>query len=194
MTAMKQLERIAAMEAALNRARAAVDALDSALDAFRGAQQDLAALSVYYEGGDWRRDYEDDEAGRIPVNLPRGVLSQDAVYDLLADAQELENRLNPAGGALTVMIRYTGENGSARRFMEEMEASGTAAAVRAEPGNLRYEYLFPADDPESVVLIDRWRDQAALDAHHASPMMAAIAALREKYHLRAGAERFAQLP
>ena len=64
------------------------------------------------------------------------------------------------------------------------------AAIRAEDGNLRYEYYQPFDDPETVLLIDSWRDQAAIDAHHASPMMAKIASLREKYDLHMTAERF----
>ena len=92
--------------------------------------------------------------------------------------------------SLTVNLYYTGANGSARRFAEEMVASGVLAAVRAEAGNERYEYFFPLEDPETVLLIDRWRDQAALDAHHKSPMMAQIAALREKYGLRLRVERF----
>ncbi|MBO4317274.1 MAG: antibiotic biosynthesis monooxygenase [Mailhella sp.] len=85
---------------------------------------------------------------------------------------------------------YTGKNGAARRFAEEMEQSGTTAAIRAEDGNLRYEYFLPLSDPETVLLIDAWRDQEALDRHHASPAMAKIAALREKHGLRMRAERF----
>ena len=92
--------------------------------------------------------------------------------------------------ALTMNLYYTGKHGAARRFASEMEASGTAAAIRAEPGNLRYEYFLPLSDPETILLIDSWRDQAALDAHHASPMMAKIAALREKYDLHMRAERY----
>ena len=91
---------------------------------------------------------------------------------------------------LTVNLYYTGANGSARVFAEEMTRSGIVSAIRAEDGNLRYEYFFPMDDPETVLLIDQWRDQAAIDAHHASPMMARIAALREKYDLHMRAERF----
>ena len=91
---------------------------------------------------------------------------------------------------ITVNIYYTGRNGSARAFAEEMTARGIVAAIRAEEGNLRYEYFFPMDDPETVLLIDRWRGQAAIDAHHASPMMGQIAALREKYDLHMKAERF----
>ncbi len=91
---------------------------------------------------------------------------------------------------ITVNLYYTGTNGSARRFAEEMVTSGTVDAIRAEDGNLRYAYFFPMDDPETVLLIDQWRDQAAIDLHHASPMMAQITALREKYDLHMKAERF----
>lgn len=91
---------------------------------------------------------------------------------------------------ITVNLYYTGTNGSARAFAEEMVQSGTVAAIHAEDGNVRYEYFFPMDDPETVLLIDQWRDQAAIDVHHASPMMAQIAALREKYDLHMRVERF----
>ena len=89
-----------------------------------------------------------------------------------------------------VNLYYTGKNGAARRFAEEMEASGTADAIRAEAGNLRYAYFLPMDDPETVLLIDSWENQEAIDRHHASPMMATIAALREKYDLHMRVERF----
>ena len=92
---------------------------------------------------------------------------------------------------ITVNIRFKGRDGSAKAFAEEMTASGTVAAIRAEPGNIRYEYYLPMEDPETVLLIDAWTDQAAIDAHHASPMMGQIAALREKYDLHMKVERFA---
>lgn len=82
--------------------------------------------------------------------------------------------------AITLHLYYKGENGKAKQFMEEMEQSGTAAAIRAEKGNLKYDYFFPVSDPETVLLIDSWENQAAIDAHHASPMMATVIALRDK--------------
>ena len=91
---------------------------------------------------------------------------------------------------ITVNLYYKGANGSARAFAKEMESSGIADAIRSEEGNLRYQYFQPLDDPETILLIDSWRDQAAIDAHHASPMMAQLAALREKYDLHMTAERF----
>ena len=58
-----------------------------------------------------------------------------------------------------------------------------------------YLYLSdtPLDDPETVLLIDRWRDQQALDAHHKSEMMEEIAALRKKYAQRMRVERYTEL-
>ena len=96
--------------------------------------------------------------------------------------------------AITVNLYYTGTNGNARKFAEEMTARGIVAQVRAEEGNERYAYFFPMDDPETVLLIDRWRDQEALDFHHKTPMMAQIAALRDKYHLRLRVERYTDAP
>ncbi len=95
--------------------------------------------------------------------------------------------------SITINILYTGQNGSARKFAEEMVASGVVEAVRAEAGNERYEYYFPMDDPESVLLIDRWQNQQALDIHHKSDMMKKIAELRQKYNLKMKVERYTEL-
>ena len=94
---------------------------------------------------------------------------------------------------ITVNLRYTGTCGNAHVFAEEMMSSGTVDEIRAVEGNLRYEYYVSLEDPETVLLIDSWRDQAAIDAHHASPMMATIASLREKYDLHMTVERFASI-
>ena len=91
---------------------------------------------------------------------------------------------------ITLHLYYTGEHGAARAFAEEMTRRGVVEAIRAEDGNLRYAYYFPMEDPETVLLIDQWRDQAAIDAHHASPMMDEIAALREQFDLHMTVERF----
>lgn len=91
---------------------------------------------------------------------------------------------------ITVNLYYTGKNGNAKAFAQEMESSGIADAIRAEDGNLRYQYFQPLNDPETILLIDSWRDQEAIDIHHASPMMGQLAALREKYDLHMTAERF----
>lgn len=92
--------------------------------------------------------------------------------------------------SIIVNLRYTGKNGSARAFAEEMTSSGTVDVIRNENGNLRYEYYLSFDDPETVLLIDEWTDQAAIDRHHASPTMQKIAELRDKYDLHMTVERY----
>jgi len=92
--------------------------------------------------------------------------------------------------SIVMNLYYTGENGNARKFAEEMEKSGIADRIRAEEGNEKYAYFISMADPETVLLIDAWRDQTALDVHHASPMMKELAELRDKYDLHMKAERF----
>ena len=92
--------------------------------------------------------------------------------------------------SITVNLRYTGTDGNARKFAEEMISSGTVDAIRAEDGNLRYEYYQSMDDPETIMLIDSWANQEAIDKHHSTPMMDTIAKLREKYDLHMTVERY----
>ncbi len=92
--------------------------------------------------------------------------------------------------AITINIYYNGVNGNAGKFAEEMISSGIVDNIRKEAGNLRYEYFFPMNDNETVLLIDSWENQEAIDIHHKSPMMTQIAALREKYDLHMKVERY----
>lgn len=94
--------------------------------------------------------------------------------------------------SLTINIYYTGKDGSARKFAEEMVLAGVVERVREEKGNLKYEYFFQMDDPETVLLIDRWESEEALDEHHKSPMMKEIAELRDKYKLHMRVEQFVE--
>ncbi len=86
---MEQDRRITSMEKNLNEGAAAVRVLGSALKRYQAAQEGIRALSDYYGSEEWRRDFEDDEAGRLPAELKRGVLSEDAAYNLLAENREL---------------------------------------------------------------------------------------------------------
>jgi quinol monooxygenase YgiN len=92
--------------------------------------------------------------------------------------------------AITINIYYTGKNGNAKKFAEEMISSGVVDDIRAENGNLRYDYFFPINDTETVLLIDSWENQQSIDIHHESPMMEQITKLREKYDLSMKVERY----
>ena len=90
---MEQTERIRQMEQRLDRASAAVMELSAALDKYEEAQEGIAALGGYYVSEDWKQDFADDEAGRLPAGLKRGVLSEDGIWNLLTDSRELNIRL-----------------------------------------------------------------------------------------------------
>ena len=90
---MKQTDRISSMEQLMERASSAVINFSAALDKFVEAQQAIAALSDYYGSDEWKQDFADDEAGLLPADLKRGVLSEDGIWNLLADNRELMNRM-----------------------------------------------------------------------------------------------------
>ena len=87
------VQRIAAMEAAFDRTALAVRMMESALDTYETVKVDIDRLTEYLESGAWREDFEADEAGLIPKDLKRGVLSEDGLYDLLADIVRLHEHL-----------------------------------------------------------------------------------------------------
>jgi hypothetical protein len=90
---MEQKERIMEMEQRLSRAAKAVMELSVALDNYEAVQEDITALSEYYGSDTWKQDYADDEAGLLPADLKRGVLSEDSIWNLLSDVRELNERL-----------------------------------------------------------------------------------------------------
>ena len=90
---MTQLERITYMEEILDESVETVEQLLFALERYETLKPRLAELEAYYTSSMWRRDFDDDNAGKIPKNLKRGVLSEDAVYDLLRMQQEVKERL-----------------------------------------------------------------------------------------------------
>lgn len=85
----EQLRRISEMEDILDRSAAALHQLDAALDGLSSVRGDLLRLFAYYTEGAWLADHDDDAAGKLPAGLKRGVLSQDAVFDLMSDYQRL---------------------------------------------------------------------------------------------------------
>ena len=90
---MNQTERIAHMEKLLNEAVSAVKELSGALEKYQSLLPDIAELTAYYESPLWRQDFEDDCAGKLPKDLNRGVLSEDAVYNLLSDIRALHEQI-----------------------------------------------------------------------------------------------------
>ena len=86
---MKRTDRIIAMEKKYDKAIQAAADLEKALENFKAAIPEIEELIAYYESELWREDYAADRDGKLPLNLKRGVLSQDGIYNLLTDYQRL---------------------------------------------------------------------------------------------------------
>ena len=91
---MTQIERITAMEARKNRCEAAVKALEAALEEYNAAQGDLQKLAAYFSGPNWWKDFDADEAGKLPADLARGVLSEDGLYNTLDRLQDVLGQIS----------------------------------------------------------------------------------------------------
>ena len=90
---MTQIDRITEMEKCFDASRAAADRLEEALEEYEAILKSYKKLSDYYGSPRWIKDFEDDEAGKLPKDLKRGVLSEDSVYDLLTDNREIYRKM-----------------------------------------------------------------------------------------------------
>ena len=86
-------DRITEMERRLEKAEAAVSAMEAAVEQYEAVQEDIRVLDEYLGSEAWHTDRADDEAGRLPNGFKRGVLSEDAVWNLLERHRELRERL-----------------------------------------------------------------------------------------------------
>ena len=77
----------------MDRISAIVMELSAVLDKYAAVQDDIASLSEYYGSDEWKQDFTDDEAGILPSDLKRGVLSEDGLWNLLSDNRELMERM-----------------------------------------------------------------------------------------------------
>jgi hypothetical protein len=83
------LSRVREMEERYDRLTRVIASLEDALAAYSRIRPDLEALQEYMDSGQWKADFEADEAGEIPAGVKRGVLSEDGLYDLLEQAGQL---------------------------------------------------------------------------------------------------------
>ena len=90
---MTRIERIAHMEALLDKSEEVIKRLETALEDFAKLQPDIKELEAYYASPQWRKDFEADEAGKLPKDLKRGVLSEDGIYDLLTNYHCLQDQI-----------------------------------------------------------------------------------------------------
>ena len=120
--------RVREMEAAYVKAREAVDSLLRELDNHEGTLKDIAILRSYQESGQWLKDFEADERGEIPKDVPRGVLSEDGLDTLLEDAEYLRSRLEALSKADGKAAAAPSGGDGGKRFMMDVAVSSDSDA------------------------------------------------------------------
>ena len=93
-------------------------------------------------------------------------------------------------GPVTLFVSYHCKPGMARPFVRAVKDAGIQRAVREEAGCLQYDYHLSCETEDTVVLLERWADAAALERHAAQPTMDALRALKETYVEQTRVERF----
>ena len=86
---MNQIKRIRLMEEKADKVRSALEKLQDAAKIYKEILPDVKDLERYYETI-WRDDFEDDEKGKLPAELKRGILSEDMLYNLLSEFDEVK--------------------------------------------------------------------------------------------------------
>ena len=94
---MDRTERIRLMEQRMDRVSQWLETMTGALAHQAAIREDVCELSAYYESDRWMEDYAADEAGELPADLKRGVLSEDGLYNLLAKYEDFIQRLREIG-------------------------------------------------------------------------------------------------
>ena len=88
------VQHIYRMETILDRASEKLDALEKMIEEYQELQPEIRELEAYYTGQQWKDDLAMDEAGELPCDLKRGVLSEDGIYELLERNKEMMERIN----------------------------------------------------------------------------------------------------
>ena len=91
---------------------------------------------------------------------------------------------------IVLHVTYTCRPNQAPDFVRAIKSAGLQEAIRAEDGCLQYDYHLSCETPDTVVLLERWRDAAALERHLAQPHMARLRELKGFYALGTKLERY----
>lgn len=66
--------------------------INNILDEFEKNRVDFDKLVEYYYGEQFKKDYDDSNQGKINSNINQGILTEDAIYDLMGDDYYLSLR------------------------------------------------------------------------------------------------------
>ena len=91
---------------------------------------------------------------------------------------------------LTIIVTYKTKPGMAKAYYDRVVSEGVAAGVRQEEGNKGYDFYMPMDQPDTIVLIEKWDNKACADAHAGTPNVKKLASFKADYVLETQAVRY----
>lgn len=91
---------------------------------------------------------------------------------------------------ILLLVKYSMKPDSAEAFLSEVKAAGISEMTRHEEGNIKYEFYYPADKEDTILLLEQWIDFSKVEAHRAMDHVKTLIGLKEKYVLATDIQRF----
>ena len=91
---------------------------------------------------------------------------------------------------IVLNVTYRCRPGMRDEFLGRIYAEGIDVSSRAEDGNIKYDYYFPENDADGLLLVEKWRDEGALSAHALTPHFKRLTEFKPLYVLETVAERY----
>lgn len=91
---------------------------------------------------------------------------------------------------ILLLVKYSMKPDSAEAFLSEVKAAGISEMTRNEEGNIKYEFYYPADKEDTILLLEQWIDFSKVEAHRAMDHVKTLIGLKDKYVLATDIQRF----
>ena len=91
-------------------------------------------------------------------------------------------------------VTYTCKPGMAEAFINAVRERGLQEKTRQEDGCMQYDYHISCEVPDTVVLVELWRDKEAVKSHAEQPTFQEISNLKDEYVLNTDLQRFKVAP
>ena len=87
-------------------------------------------------------------------------------------------------------VTYKCKPGMREDFLKAIRTEGLDDASRHESGNIKYDYYYAADEPDELLLVEKWRDDEAIKAHNQEPHFRRLGELKSNYVNETVIERY----
>lgn len=111
-------------------------------------------------------------------------------YFGVCQVTSFEDAVNALHKELLMHVTYTVKAGKRDEFIQKVKELGIMTASLQEPGNLFYEYYYPIDDDNSVLLIESWTNANAQVVHGKTDHFKKLSELKNEYVVAVRIKKF----